>query len=128
MVQAKELEFAKLAQAKELELAKLRAGRGVWETVFGVSREQAQLLNLLSGGAVVLASTAYMVSGMFHSFQTTKDRADDARLDVRSLMASVQRALLLPLLYLRTDRPSSAARGQVVAASHRKPAKNGDVD
>ena len=62
--QALELEKEKVA----LEMAKAAQARGLWETLFGVKRETAQLLNLAAGSAVFIAAgtNLYAMSAMLH--------------------------------------------------------------
>ncbi len=50
------LEREKGAQALALEEAKAAQARGLWETLFGIKRETAQLLNFAAGGAFFVAS------------------------------------------------------------------------
>ena len=38
----------------------------MWETVFGIKRETAQLLNLAAGGAFFIASGTYLMTAMLH--------------------------------------------------------------
>ena len=45
------LEKAKAAHALALEKEKAAQARGLWETLFGIKRETAQLLNLAAGGS-----------------------------------------------------------------------------
>ena len=123
LAQAEKLEFAKLAQDKELKLAELQSGRGFWETVFKVKRETAQALNVGFGGLFFLASSVYIMSGMLHGFQTTlmvtKDKAESAQQDVRSLMANVQRAFL-STTFSNTYPSPSATRGEIATVFHGK--------
>ena len=70
------LEEKKLAQAfaleekkRALEEKKLALGRGALEAVFGVSRDTAQMVNLMGAGIVVVASGAFLVSGMLHDLR-----------------------------------------------------------
>jgi len=126
--EAKKLEFAKLAQDKELKLAELQSGRGFWETVCKVKRETAQALNVGFGGLFFLASSVYIMSGMLHGFQTTlmvtKDKAESAQQDVRSLMANVQRAFL-STTFSNTYPSPSATRGEIATVFHGKYAMKG---
>ena len=116
--QALALEKEKTAQALALEKEKAAQGRGLWEAVFGVKRETAQMLNLAAGGAVFISSGTYLVTEMLHrSWQRTHEMLSDAELrtqaaqckaelgakvaqskaeaasqDVRALMSNAQRA------------------------------------
>ena len=116
--QALALEDKKAALALALEKEKAAQGRGLWEAVFGVKRETAQMLNLAAGGAIFISSGTYLVTEMLHrSWQRTHEMLSDAELrtqaaqskaelgakvaqskaeaasqDVRALMSNAQRA------------------------------------
>ena len=92
------LEEKKLAlslEMKKLELSleekKLAQGRGAVEAVLGVSRETAQMVNLVAAGVVFVASGAYLTAGMVHDtlaqLSVVAAKADSASADVRSLIA-----------------------------------------
>jgi hypothetical protein len=112
------LEDKKAAQALALEDKKAAQGRGLWEAVFGIKRETAQMLNLAAGGAVFISSGTFLVTELLHhSWQRTHEMLSDAELrtqaaqskaelgakvaqskaeaasqDVRALMSNAQRA------------------------------------
>ena len=112
------LEDKKAAQALALEDKKAAQGRGLWEAVFGVKRETAQMLNLAAGGAVFISSGTFLVTELLHhSWHRTHEMLSDAELrtqaaqskaelgakvaqskaeaasqDVRALMSNAQRA------------------------------------
>ncbi len=93
------LEKEKSALALGLEKEKAAQTRGVWETLFGVKRETAQLLNLGAGGVVFVASGAYLVSAMLHDVWAHTNiavhKAEAASQDVRALMTNAQSAYRL---------------------------------
>ena len=112
------LEEEKSSLALALEDKEAAQGRGLWEAVFGIKRETAQMLNLAAGGAVFISSGTYLVTGMLHrSWQRTHEmlsnadlrtqaaqskaelgakvaqsKAEAAHQDVRALMSNAQRA------------------------------------
>ena len=112
------LEKKKSSLALALEDKKAAQGRGLWEAVFGIKREKAQMLNLAAGGAVFISSGTYLVTGVLHrSWQRTHEmlsnadlrtqaaqskaelgakvaqsKAEAAHQDVRALMSNAQRA------------------------------------
>ena len=79
-----------------LEKEKAAQGRGLWETVLGVKRETAQLLNLAAGGAFFIASGTYLTSAMMHDTwartQVALSKSEAASQDVRAFMTNAQRA------------------------------------
>jgi hypothetical protein len=104
------LEKEKGAQALALEEAKAAQARGLWETLFGIKRETAQLLNLAAGGAFFIASGTYLMSSMLHDTwartqvalskadlgtQVALSKSEAASQDVRVLMTNAQRACCL---------------------------------
>ena len=90
------LEKEKAALAIALEKEKAAQGRGLWETVLGVKRETAQLLNLAAGGAFFIASGTYLTSAMMHDTwartQVALSKSEAASQDVRAFMTNAQRA------------------------------------
>jgi hypothetical protein len=94
--QAIALEKEKAALAIALEKEKAAQGRGLWETVLGVKRETAQLLNLAAGGAFFIASGTYLTSAMMHDTwartQVALSKSEAASQDVRAFMTNAQRA------------------------------------
>ena len=94
--QALALEDKKAALALALEDKKAAQTRGVWETVFGIKRETAQLLNLAAGGAFFIASGTYLVSAMLQDTwartQVALSKSEAASQDVRAFMTNAQRA------------------------------------
>ena len=90
------LEDKKAAQAIALEKEKAAQGRGLWETVLGVKRETAQLLNLAAGGVFFIASGTYLTSAMMHDTwartQVALSKSEAASQDVRAFMTNAQRA------------------------------------
>ena len=90
------LEDKKAALAIALEKEKAAQGRGLWETVLGVKRETAQLLNLAAGGAFFIASGTYLTSAMLHDTwartQVALSKSEAASQDVRAFMTNAQRA------------------------------------
>ena len=90
------LEKEKAALASALEKEKAAQGRGLWETVLGVKRETAQLLNLAAGGAFFIASGTYLTSAMMHDTwartQVALSKSEAASQDVRAFMTNAQRA------------------------------------
>jgi hypothetical protein len=90
------LEKEKAALAIALEKEKAAQGRGLWETVLGVKRETAQLLNLAAGGAFFIASGTYLTSAMLHDTwartQVALSKSEAASQDVRAFMTNAQRA------------------------------------
>jgi hypothetical protein len=90
------LEEKKAALAIALEKEKAAQGRGLWETVLGVKRETAQLLNLAAGGAFFIASGTYLTSAMLHDTwartQVALSKSEAASQDVRAFMTNAQRA------------------------------------
>ena len=132
--QAVALEKEKAAQALALEREKAAQARGLWETLFGIKRETAQLLNLAAGGAVFIASGTYLVSAMLHdswahtqgavskaelstqaavskadlSTQVALSKAEAANQDVRALMTNAQRACYACSLFACTHQHARA--------------------
>jgi hypothetical protein len=94
--QAIALEKEKAALAIALEKEKAAQGRGLLETVLGVKRETAQLLNLAAGGAFFIASGTYLTSAMMHDTwartQVALSKSEAASQDVRAFMTNAQRA------------------------------------
>jgi hypothetical protein len=94
--QAIALEKEKAALAIALEKEKAAQGRGLWETVLGVKRETAQLLNLAAGGAFFIACGTYLTSAMMHDTwartQVALSKSEAASQDVRAFMTNAQRA------------------------------------
>ena len=90
------LEDKKAALAIALEKEKAAQGRGLWETVLGVKRETAQLLNLAAGGAFFIACGTYLTSAMMHDTwartQVALSKSEAASQDVRAFMTNAQRA------------------------------------
>ena len=90
------LEKEKAALAIALEKEKAAQGRGLWETVLGVKRETAQLLNLAAGGAFFIASGTYLTSAMMHDTwartQVALSKSEAASQVVRAFMTNAQRA------------------------------------
>ena len=90
------LEKEKAAQTLALEKEKAAQSRGVWEAVFGIKRETAQLLNLGAGGVFFVASGAYLVSAMLSSVWAhtlvAVSKSEAASQDVRAFMTNAQRA------------------------------------
>ena len=62
------LEAVKAAHALALEDLKAAQARGLWEALFGIKRKTAHLLNFAAGGALVFASSAYLVTGMLYGW------------------------------------------------------------
>ena len=116
--QALALEDKKAAQALALEKEKAAQSRGVWEVVFGMKRESAQMVNLVAGGAFFVASGAYIVSGMLHDVWAhmfvMENKAESASQDVRAFMTNAQSACCLfasaRLPWLRLADVTSHAR------------------
>jgi hypothetical protein len=73
------LERVKWEHALALEDLKATQARGLWVNLFGIKRETAQLLNLAAVGALVFASSAYLVTGMLYGWAppAAAARADD---------------------------------------------------
>jgi hypothetical protein len=61
------LEKKKGEHALALEDLKAAQARGLWEALFGIKRKTAHLLNFAAGGALVFASSAYLVTGMLYA-------------------------------------------------------------
>jgi hypothetical protein len=128
------LEKEKAALALALEDKKAAQARGLWETLFGIKRETAQLLNLAAGGAVFIASGTYLMSAMLHdswaltqgalskaelstqaavskaelSTQAALSKAEAASQDVRALMTNAQRTCYACSLLACTHRHARA--------------------
>ena len=89
--QALALEKEKTAQALALEKEKAAQGRGLWEAVFGIKRETAQMLNLAAGGAVFISSGTYLVTEMLHrSWQRTHEMLSDAALRTQAAIGKAE--------------------------------------
>ena len=73
------LERVKWEHALALEAVKAAQARGLWVNLFGIKRETAHLLNFALGGALVFASSAYLVTGMLYGWAppAAAARADD---------------------------------------------------
>ena len=111
------LEDKKAAHALALEDKKAAQSRGVWEAVFGIKRETAQLLNLGAGGVFFVASGAYLVSAMLSNVWAhtlvAVSKSEAASQDVRAFMSNAQRACcVLPLVRL----PARADAAHVTTA------------
>jgi hypothetical protein len=116
--QALALEKEKAALVLALEDKKAAQSRGVWEVVFGMKRESAQMVNLVAGGVFFVASGAYIVSGMLHDVWAhmfvMENKAESASQDVRAFMTNAQSACCLfasaRLPWLRLADVTSHAR------------------
>ena len=111
------LEDKKATQTLVLEDKKATQSRGLWEAVFGIKRETAQLLNLGAGGVFFVASGAYLVSAMLSNVWAhtlvAVSKSEAASQDVRAFMTNVQRACcVLPLVRL----PARADAAHVATA------------
>jgi hypothetical protein len=128
------LERVKWEHALALEDLKATQARGLWVNLFGIKRETAQLLNLAAVGALVFASSAYLVTGMLYdswartqgalskaklstqaavskadlSAQMALSKAEAASQDVRALMTNAQRACYACSLFACTHRHARA--------------------
>ena len=111
------LEDKKAAQTLALEKEKAAQSRGVWEAVFGIKRETAQLLNLGAGGVFFVASGAYLMSAMLSNVWAhtlvAVSKSEAASQGVRAFMTNAQRACcVMPLARL----PARADAAHVTAA------------
>ena len=68
----------------------------MWEVLFGINRETAQLLNLSLASVVFISSGVYLVTGQLHeskaALQVVASTANAASHDVRALISNAQRA------------------------------------
>ena len=119
----KALEEKKLAlEEKKLALEEktLAQSRGALEMVFGVSRESAQLMNLVAGGAIFYGAAVFSASALMHSSKAEHsmlvNKVESNMKDVGNVRGTLDAALSGAGLRTRGEAP---VRGSDASPEHR---------